>query len=138
MPARDMIHEAVKNAIIKDGWHITADPYDLSFAELSLSVDLAAEKFIEAVRDNHKILIEVKSFVGRSFAKDFQAALGQYQMYLGLMEANHIPDKLYIALSDVVYRRFFDRKVYAMLIERYQMRLLIVDVEKEEVVSWIS
>lgn len=54
-----MIHEAVKNALIKDGWTITADPYDLSYAEVSLAVDLAAEKLIEATRNNQKILVEV-------------------------------------------------------------------------------
>jgi hypothetical protein len=138
MPAKDIIHESVKNALIKDGWIITADPYDLSFEEVSLSVDLAAEKLFEATRDNQKILVEVKSFIGRSFAKDFQAALGQYQMYLGLIEANSVPDKLYIAVSDIVYRRFFQQKAYTMLVEHYQIRLLIVDVEKEEIMSWIS
>ncbi|MFN9059323.1 MAG: element excision factor XisH family protein, partial [Pseudanabaena sp.] len=27
MPARDSIHETVKEAVIKDGWEITDDPY---------------------------------------------------------------------------------------------------------------
>lgn len=27
--AKDAIHEPVKNALIKDGWTITADPYTL-------------------------------------------------------------------------------------------------------------
>ncbi|MFN7462557.1 MAG: element excision factor XisH family protein, partial [Pseudanabaena sp.] len=27
MPAKDVYHDAVKNALIKDGWVITADPY---------------------------------------------------------------------------------------------------------------
>jgi XisH protein len=26
MPAKDIYHDAVKNALIKDGWTITADP----------------------------------------------------------------------------------------------------------------
>jgi hypothetical protein len=138
MPAKDLIHDAVKNALIKDGWAITADPYELAYQEVSLAVDLAAEKMFEAVRDNEKILVEVKSFVGHSFARDFQMALGQYEMYLGVLEATHVPDTLYLAVSDVVYRRFFRQNVYQMLVERFQIHLLVVDIEKEEVVSWIS
>jgi hypothetical protein len=138
MPARDKIHMAVKNALLKDGWFITADPFELSFKEVSLAVDLAAERLIEATRNNEKILVEVKSFLGRSFAKDFQEALGQYQMYLGFLEATHVPDTLYVAVSDVVYRRFFQQTAYQMLVERFQIRLLIVDIDQENIISWIS
>ena len=27
MPARDLYHDAVKNALVKDGWTITHDPF---------------------------------------------------------------------------------------------------------------
>jgi hypothetical protein len=30
MPAKDVYHEAVKNALIKDGWLITFDPYPIT------------------------------------------------------------------------------------------------------------
>ncbi|MGD2183210.1 element excision factor XisH family protein [Lusitaniella coriacea LEGE 07167] len=32
MPAKDTYHDAVKNALIKDGWTITADPYYIAFS----------------------------------------------------------------------------------------------------------
>lgn len=31
MPADDAIYEAVKNALLKDGWTITDDPYWMKF-----------------------------------------------------------------------------------------------------------
>ncbi len=31
MPRKDEIHEAVKNALVKDGWTITADPYVITY-----------------------------------------------------------------------------------------------------------
>jgi hypothetical protein len=138
MSAKDQIHEIVKQALIEDGWTITADPYELSYKELSLAVDLAAERLIEATRNEEKILVEVKSFLGRSFAKEFQGALGQYQVYLGLLEALNVTDTLYLAVSDVVYRRFFQQTAYQLLVERFQMRLLIVDIANGKVVSWIA
>lgn len=30
MPARDIFHDAVKKALIKDGWTITHDPYKIA------------------------------------------------------------------------------------------------------------
>jgi hypothetical protein len=31
MPASDLYHDTVKNALTKDGWTITHDPYTLTF-----------------------------------------------------------------------------------------------------------
>ncbi|MEH1850445.1 MAG: element excision factor XisH family protein [Nostoc sp.] len=42
MPPRDSIHNIVKQAIIKDGWKITDDPYVISYGERFLFIDLAA------------------------------------------------------------------------------------------------
>lgn len=50
MPAADIIHNAVKNALIKDGWTITADPYRIEYEEIDLFADLAAERPIAAER----------------------------------------------------------------------------------------
>ena len=33
MPARDIYHNAVKNALVKDGWTITDDPLHLKWEE---------------------------------------------------------------------------------------------------------
>ena len=43
MPARDTIHGIVKQAIIKDGWNITDDPYVISYGDRFLFVDLGIE-----------------------------------------------------------------------------------------------
>lgn len=60
--ALDKIHNAVKNALIKDGWKITADPYRIDFEEYRLYADMSAERPIAATKDNEKIVVEVKSF----------------------------------------------------------------------------
>lgn len=46
MPAKDIYHDTVKNALIKDGWNITNDPYILTIGRKDLFVDLAAEKLL--------------------------------------------------------------------------------------------
>jgi hypothetical protein len=84
--ARDIIHGEVKNALIKDGWTITDDPYTLKYEEVEVYTDLAAERTIAAEREGHKIAVEVKSFIGRSPIHDLEIALGQYDIYRSFLE----------------------------------------------------
>jgi hypothetical protein len=67
MPAKDIYHDAVKNALIKDGWTITADPYYIIYKKLRLIADLGAECSLSAQKGNDKIVIEIKSFLNPSF-----------------------------------------------------------------------
>ena len=76
MPTKDIFHNAVKNALIKDGWTITDDPLYLDYGGIHMYVDLGAEKIIAAEKDTEKIAIEIKSFVQASMTYEFHTALG--------------------------------------------------------------
>ena len=52
--AKDVIHDAVKTALIKDGWEITADPYTIKFKGAKVFVDLAAEMPIAVERGGQR------------------------------------------------------------------------------------
>ncbi len=82
MPAKDLFHENVKIALVKDGWKITNDPLSLKWEARNLYVDLGGEKIFAAERDEQKIAVEIKSFVSVSEVKDLENALGQYFLYL--------------------------------------------------------
>ena len=43
MPAPGIYHHVVKNALIKDGWTITHDPYTLTFGQRNVFVDLGQD-----------------------------------------------------------------------------------------------
>jgi hypothetical protein len=60
MPARDIFHETVKQALIKDGWTITADPFVIKLrdSDMNVYVDLAAERIIAAEKANEKIAVD--------------------------------------------------------------------------------
>ncbi len=60
--AKDLVYQAAKNALIKDNWLITHDPYTISFGGVNMAVDLGAEKLIAATKDHQKIAVEIKSF----------------------------------------------------------------------------
>src|SRR4051812_43551247 len=82
MPADDKIKPMVVNALVKDGWTITDDPYRIVFGTDKMYADLAAERAVVAAeRGVEKIAVEIKSFLGLSLLNDFYAALGQYVMY---------------------------------------------------------
>ena len=61
--ARDIYHSTVREALIADGWTVTHDPLPLSFGGHNMYVDMGAERMMAAERGNHRIAVEVKSFV---------------------------------------------------------------------------
>ncbi len=80
MPAKDLYHDAVCTALIKDGWTITDDPLILKIGRRSVFVDLGAEKLIAAERGSDKIAVEIKSFLSPSPINDLETAWGQFFM----------------------------------------------------------
>ena len=50
MSAKDLYHDTVKTALIKDGWTITDDPLSLQIGGRNLFVYLGAEKLLIADR----------------------------------------------------------------------------------------
>ena len=138
MPKLDFIHFAVKNALIKDGWEVTDDPYIIEYVKTRLYADLGAERPIAAERCGQKIVIEVKSFLGTSKFQDLKEALGQYDIYRYLLEETAPERKLYVAISNEAYQNFFSQAVIQLILDKHQLPLIIVDIEVEEIVKWIN
>ncbi|WP_414625134.1 XisH family protein [Calothrix sp. CCY 0018] len=138
MPSKDIIHDAVKNALIKDGWTITADPYTIKYEEIKLFADLAAQRPLLAERSGEKIVVEVKSFTGASFIQDLEKALGQYIIYRNLLTET-VPDyDLYLAINERTYINFFQRKATQFIVQQNKMNLVIVDIANEVIIQWIK
>jgi hypothetical protein len=138
MPAKDTYHDAVKQALIKDGWTITADPYPIKYTEVKLFADLAGEKNLAASKQERQIVIEIKSFLSRSPMRDFETALGQYLIYKALLSIEKPEQQLYLAIIQTVYEEFFQQVAIKFILETYHVSVLIVNLEKEEVLQWID
>lgn len=80
MPVRDRYHENLKNALIKDGWNVTDDPFHLKWGKKDLYVDLAAEKLLIAQKGTEKIAVEIKTFSGDSEVADL-ARTGDWSVF---------------------------------------------------------
>jgi hypothetical protein len=138
MPAKDIYHEAIKNALIKDGWQIIADPYLIKYEEIKLLADLAGEKTISATREGQKIVIEIKSFISRSPMREFETALGQYLIYQTFLAITQPEYIIYLAISKKIYEKFFTQVAIELILKKYQVLLVIIDINKEEIIQWIN
>ncbi|EDN70252.1 fdxN element excision controlling factor protein [Beggiatoa sp. PS] len=136
MPAKDIIHDAVKSALIKDGWKITHDPYTIRYEEVTAYADLGAEFILAAEKESCKIVVEIKSFISKSPLSDLKVALGQFEIYKSFLEVTTPERQLYIATSSRVYENLFNQKAYQLIIQKYQIPLLIVNLETEDIVKW--
>ncbi len=130
--------------VTKGFWFITKrrsflkEHYELKYRGDRLYPDIAAEKSIVAERGTQKILVEIKSFLGRSFIADLQNAIGQYVMYRNVIQAQGLEFELYLAISEKVYEEKFQSPLAQLIIEENQVNLLVFSVDQEVVSIWIN
>ncbi len=138
MPAQDIFHNVVRNALTKNGWTITDDPLYISFGGVGFYVDLGAEKIIGAEKEGQKIAVEVKSFSGTSTIYEFHTALGQYLNYHLALEEQDPERTLYLAIPEDTYFGFFTLQFGLRAIERFKLKLIVYHIEEEEIVQWVN
>ncbi|MFN0015475.1 MAG: element excision factor XisH family protein [Saprospiraceae bacterium] len=136
--AKDKYHENVRQTLEKDGWKITEDPYFLMVGKRRGYIDLGAERIIVAEKGSEKIAVEVKSFIGTSDLDSFEDALGQFLIYLVALEEKDITRTLYLAVPEAFYERFFDDPFFLRLAQRFWVKMLVFNEEKNSIVQWIN
>lgn len=137
MPRRDIYHNAVRNALIRDDWTITHDPYTFSIGIKRLFADLGAEQLISAEKGVVKIAVEIKSFVSESDILDLERALGQYVLYTKLLVSQEPNRQLYIAVNLSAYESVFRTELGELLLGDETIRLLVFDEETEVIERWL-
>lgn len=137
MPAEDLYHPAVRTALEKEQWTITAEHLSVRFLGIQLWIDLAADRVIAAERGQEKIAVEVKSFLNTSVLSEFHAALGQYLNYRAGLASQDPERVLYLAVPEDVYRSFFQAPFGQFAIAQYQLKLLVYHVKRQEIIEWL-
>ena len=138
MPRKDFFHDVIKNALIKDGWTITADPLRIEFGGMDFYIDLGAEKLISAEKDGRKIAVEIKGFVSPSAVYEFHAAIGQFMNYRLLLSQKEPDREMYLAVPEDIFDSFFETPFGMLAIAEYQLKIIIYDEEKEVIIKWIE
>jgi hypothetical protein len=138
MSRKDLFHQVFKQALEKDGWIITHDPFIIQITEtIKLKIDLGAESTIAAQRNQEKVAIEVKSFIADSDISEFHSALGQYLNYVQALEDKE-PDRiLYLAVPIETYEDFFQLPFIQKSLSRHAINIVVYDPTHEEIKQWI-
>jgi len=136
MPAKDIYHNAVRNALIKDGWTITHDPLRLTWGDKDMYVDLGAERVLAAEKAGQQIAVEIKSFVGDSEMDDLEKAIGQYAVYRAVLAEREPQRVLYLAVPQDVLD-IFERPLGKLLLKNHLAQVVGFDPQTEVIVQWI-
>jgi len=141
MSRKDTYHDVVKRALISDGWAISHDPFPITYEGTTVSTDLGAEKVTESEGQRiaiEIIAVEVKDFDGRSLISEFEKALGQYRLYRALLKRNEPDRAIFLAVREEVYNTFFQLPAIQAVAGDDEIRFIVFDERREEVVRWIK
>jgi hypothetical protein len=105
--------------------------------DVDFEIDLAAEQLLAALKENQKIAVEIKSFISPSNVSDFHTALGQFLNYRDALAIIEPDRQLYLAIRVPIYESFFRRRFIVAAIARYQLQLIVYDVQQEVIVQWL-
>jgi hypothetical protein len=136
MSAKDLYHNCVRNALVKDGWTITHDPYTITFGLKDVFVDLGAERLVAAEKGDERIAVEIKSFQGTSDIRDLENAIGQYVFYRSLLTRFEPGRKIYLAVPHSAFNNTFQEPIARPVLVDQAIALIAFDPQKEVIVQW--
>jgi hypothetical protein len=139
VPAKNIYHDAVVEALKADGWTITHDPLTLSFGGKDLFVDLGAERVaLAAEKGERKIAVEIQSFLNPSPVRDLQEAVGQYDVYRAVLAETEPERSLYLAVPGRVLEGILSERFGQLIVNRLQLRLLVFADQEGRPLQWIE
>ena len=138
MPAKDLFHDKVKTALIKDGWTITDDPLTLSYETRDVFVDLGAERVLAAEKATEKIAVEIKTFRLASQVTALEDAMGQYLVYRGILEEVEPERRLYLAIPNDVNDGIFSEPMGRLIVRKYSVLKVVYNPTTEEIEEWTT
>ncbi len=137
MPQLDSCHPQVVAALEKAGWRVVVSPFRLETTLNDLWVDILLNRLSES-EQQEIIVVEVKCFSDQTAQTyELYVAIGQYLVYRELLIANHIDRPLYLAIPTRAFHGIFEAIGITVAIKT-EMKLIVIDLDKEEVVQWIE
>jgi len=135
VPAKDRYQDTVIRALQKAGWPLITEQIAIIVEDRRLWIDIRARKEAEDLA----ILIEVKGFEGMPSPIEYLAnATGKYAMYRAALDYLQIEMPLYMAVPEAAYRGILSEEIGKQTLKHNNVRLLVFDPEREEIVKWID
>lgn len=133
--AKDLYHDAVKEALEKENWEIINDPLRLKISDdLVYMIDLAAEKYIIATKAKKVIVVEIKTFQQGSNTYSFHGALGQYCVYKSALKFLDLPYELFLAVPHNVFKSFFQQPFIQQVLIDYDCKIMTYSPDEKEII----
>lgn len=133
---KDIYHDVVKDALLKDNWTILKEDYRIPFGTKKIYIDLTAEKILLVEKATLKLAIEVKSFLGKSPIHDLHNAIGQYHTYFSVIKRVLPEYTLYLAIPFNIFTDLFQDQLGLAILEDFPINLLVFDIENSEIIKW--
>jgi hypothetical protein len=139
MPAKDLFHDPLVRALIRDGRTVTDDPLTLKVGDTDFFVDVGAERFVTAEKGMERIAVEVKSFLKLSAVQDLKEAIGQFVLYEDVLSQSSVnADRiLFLAIREETYTGLFSNAVGQMVLTNRRVRLIVFDPVQEVIRQWV-
>jgi hypothetical protein len=138
MPAQDLYHDVVRDALRKDGWRITHTALQLKTGAESSAGELWKGPWLIADKDERKVAVAVNSFVGRSNPTDIIQMWGQLALSRPRLHAMDSDRVVYLAIRQATYSACFAEAEGELLLEKEHMQLIVFDPRAEAIVQWVS
>jgi hypothetical protein len=136
--AKDFYHDNLREALEKDGWKVTHDPYQIEIEGVGYQIDFGAEQLIAAEKEGVRIAVEVKSFMGPSTVNEFHKAVGQFNDYYVALEMEDPNRILFLAVPEVVWLKFFQKQIIQKSLKRIAAKIIVYNPKNNEIVQWIN
>lgn len=137
MPALDQCEPQVIRALQKAGWIVTHQPLQIRISrDEAVYADL---RLVNPENTSTIIVVEVKCFSStRSLLDEFYHAIGQYIVYRNALALGGYNIPIYLSVPDDVYNTFFQRRMVQSSISDVKIRIVTINLQREEIVRWIE
>lgn len=136
--ARDLFHEDVKEALIKEGWTVTNDPLSFKIGKMQIQIDLGAERLVAAERGAERIAVEIKTFSNLSFITALYEAVGKYIIYRNVLRRIQPDRTLFLALPESIFDRFFEESIIQETVQEEEINLILYNQTDKLITKWIK
>jgi hypothetical protein len=136
MPAIDECQPQIITALTKLGWQVTHQPFVI---RISKTEGVFADLRLQHVSDHRTIIIvEVKCFTEtRSILDEFYHIVGQYILYRQALLLKQIDTPLFLAMPIQAFEQLSQKQTIVSVLEQNQIKIIVVNLGREEVVAWI-
>lgn len=136
MPAVDQCEPQVIAALEKEDWRVTHQPLLVRLGkDETIYPDLRLQ--LED-RQEFAIIVEVKCLNRLTWLEEFYGVVGKYIYYRTLLEKIGDFSPLYVSIPHMVHQDFFSRPVISTVVQYINMKRIVINLEAQEVVEWIS